>query len=175
MATAYRWWSCPLQPNQFSSPTAFFCCCYCRFYRQHCLPLLHSPSHLSQVNKHQLSILPNVDEVVSPRPRIFRLCWWLKLLSLSTCSCCRWYLSSGNQFFLRWKQQDQLILSALLSSLSMEVLHLVVDCQTSSSVWRTLEQALAFTSNSCIMQLHDSLQDLRQGCHTRTSRRPIKK
>jgi hypothetical protein len=83
--------------------------------------------------------LPNVDEVVSPRPRIFRLCWWLKLLSLSTCSCCRWYLSSGNQFFIRWKQQDQIILSALLSSLSMEVLHLVVDCQTSSSIWRTLE------------------------------------
>ena len=44
-----------------------------------------------------------------------------------------------NEFFLRWKQHDQLILSALLSSLSMEVLHLVVDCQTSSSIWRTVE------------------------------------
>jgi len=39
-----------------------------------------------------------------------------------------------SQLFLRWKQQDQLILSALLSSLSMEVLHLVVDCPTSCSV-----------------------------------------
>ena len=39
-----------------------------------------------------------------------------------------------SQSFLRWKQQDQLILSALLSSLSMEVLHLVVDCPTSCSV-----------------------------------------
>ena len=65
--------------------------------------------------------------------------------------------------FLRWKQQDQLILSALLSSLSMKVLHLVVGCQTSCSAWRTLEQALASTLNSRIMQLHDSLQDLRQG------------
>jgi len=35
-----------------------------------------------------------------------------------------------SQHFLRWKQQDQLILSALLSSLSMEVLHLVVECPT---------------------------------------------
>lgn len=61
-----------------------------------------------------------------------------------------------NQFFLHWKQQDQLILSALFSSLSMEVLHLV-NCQTSSSVWHTLEQALASTSNSLIMQLHGSL------------------
>jgi hypothetical protein len=68
-----------------------------------------------------------------------------------------------NEFFLRWKQHDQLILSALLSSLSMEVLHLVVDCQTSSVVWSTLEKALASTSNSRIMQRHDSLQDLRQG------------
>jgi hypothetical protein len=33
--------------------------------------------------------------------------------------------------FLRLKQKDQLILSALLSSLSMDVLHLMVDCHTS--------------------------------------------
>jgi hypothetical protein len=67
-----------------------------------------------------------------------------------------------NPLFLRWKQQDQLILSVLLSSLSMEVLHLVVGCQSSYSVWRTLKRALASTSNSRIMQLHSSLQDLRQ-------------
>ena len=45
----------------------------------------------------------------------------------------------------------------------MEVLHLVVDCPTSCSVWHTLEQALTTTSNSRIMQLHGSLQDLQQG------------
>jgi hypothetical protein len=45
----------------------------------------------------------------------------------------------------------------------MEVLHLVVGCQSSFSAWRTLERALASTSNSHIMQLHGSLQDLRQG------------
>ena len=44
-----------------------------------------------------------------------------------------------NPLFLRWKQQDQLILSALLSFLSMEVLHLVIGCQSSCSTWRTLE------------------------------------
>jgi hypothetical protein len=65
--------------------------------------------------------------------------------------------------FLRWKQQDQLILSALLSSLSVDVLHLVVDCSTLHCVWRTLEKALASPSNSRIMQLHGSFQDLRQG------------
>jgi hypothetical protein len=65
--------------------------------------------------------------------------------------------------FLHWKQQDQLILSALLSSLSVDVLHLVVDCSTSHCVWRTLEKMLASPSNSRIMQLHGSFPDLRQG------------
>jgi hypothetical protein len=65
--------------------------------------------------------------------------------------------------FLHWKQQDQLILSALLSSLCVDVLHLVVDCSTSHCVWRTLEKALASPSNSRIMQLYGSFQDLRQG------------
>jgi len=68
-----------------------------------------------------------------------------------------------NLLFQTWKQQDQLILSALLSSLSMEVLHLVVGCQSSCSAWGTIERALASTSNSRIMQLYGSLQDLRQG------------
>jgi hypothetical protein len=76
--------------------------------------------------------------------------------------------SAGSSFtislsFLLWKQQDQLILSALLSSLSVDVLHLVVDYSTSHCVWRTLEKALASPSNSRIMQLHGSFQDLRQG------------
>ena len=67
-----------------------------------------------------------------------------------------------NLLFLRWKQQDQLILSALLCSLSMEVLHLVVHCQSSCSAWHTLERVLASTLNSRIMQLHVSLRDLRK-------------
>ena len=53
--------------------------------------------------------------------------------------------------FLRWKQHDQLILSALLLSLSIDVLHLVVDYSTSHCVWRTLEKTIASPSNSRIM------------------------
>jgi hypothetical protein len=68
-----------------------------------------------------------------------------------------------NASFLHWKQHDQLILSVLFYSLSMNVLHHVVDCQTSYYVWRTLEQTLASMSNSRIMQLHGSFHDLRQG------------
>ena len=71
--------------------------------------------------------------------------------------------SGFSQAFLAWKQQDQLILSALLSFLSINVLHLMVDCPTSTSVWSTLEHALPSPSNSQIMQLHGCLKDLCQG------------
>jgi len=54
-------------------------------------------------------------------------------------------------------------LSVLLSSLSMDLLHLVVDCRTTHYVWHTLEKALASPSNSRIMQLYGSFQDLQQG------------
>jgi hypothetical protein len=68
--------------------------------------------------------------------------------------------STINPSFLRWKQQDQLILNALLSSLSVDVLHLKVDCSTTHCVWHTLAKALASPFNSHIMQLHGSFQDL---------------
>jgi len=45
----------------------------------------------------------------------------------------------------------------------MDMLHLVVDCQTSHYVWHTLEQALTSPSNSHIIQLHGSFQNLHQG------------
>jgi hypothetical protein len=52
-------------------------------------------------------------------------------------------------------------MSAILSSLSVEVLHLVVDCN-SHYIRRMLETALASPSNSRIMQLHGSFEELRQ-------------
>jgi len=53
-------------------------------------------------------------------------------------------------------------MSTLLSSLSMKILHLVVDCNTSHDIWTTLETTLASPSNSRIMQLYGSFQELRQ-------------
>jgi len=73
------------------------------------------------------------------------------------------FFSTISSFFLCWKQHDQFILSALLSSLSVDMLYLVVDCHTSQYVWRTLEKALVSSSNSCIMQIHGLFQDFRQG------------
>ena len=53
-----------------------------------------------------------------------------------------------NPLFLSWKQQDQLIMSSLMSSLSTEILHLVVDCDTSDSIWKTLAKSFASPSHS---------------------------
>ena len=50
--------------------------------------------------------------------------------------------------FLTWKQQDQLLLNALLSSLSINVLHIVVNCPTSTNVRSVLKCALASPLNS---------------------------
>jgi len=47
------------------------------------------------------------------------------------------FSSTISLYFLRWKQQDQFILSVLLSSLFVDVLHLVVDCYTLQCVWRS--------------------------------------
>jgi hypothetical protein len=69
-------------------------------------------------------------------------------------------LPTINASYLSWKQQDYLIMSALLSFLSMEVMHLMVDCNTSHDIWTMLETTLASPSNSRIMQLHGSFQEL---------------
>lgn len=45
----------------------------------------------------------------------------------------------------------------------MDVLHLMVDCHTLHYVWRTLEKVLMSPSNSRIIQLYKSFQNLRQG------------
>ena len=63
---------------------------------------------------------------------------------------------SINPAYLSWEQQDHLIMSALLSSLSVEVLHLVVDCNTSHAIWTMLKTAFASPSNFRIIQLHGS-------------------
>jgi hypothetical protein len=50
----------------------------------------------------------------------------------------------------------------------MDMLHLIVNCETLHCVWHILEQALTSSFNPRIMQLDDSFQDLRQGGHLGT-------
>jgi hypothetical protein len=89
------------------------------------------------------------------------LCCVLLLMFLTILLVLLW--QSTHIFFVGSNIINLLILSVLLSCLSMDVLHLVVNCHISHCVWRTLEKALVSPSNSHIMQLHGSFQVLRQG------------
>ncbi|XP_019180956.1 PREDICTED: uncharacterized protein LOC109176010 [Ipomoea nil] len=54
--------------------------------------------------------------------------------------------SSPNPAYALWVQQDQAIMSMLISSLSEEVMHLAVGRQTSKEIWDAVEEALASSS-----------------------------
>lgn len=53
-----------------------------------------------------------------------------------------------NPLFTAWVQQDQSILSLLISSFSEEVMHLAVGRTTARSVWTAVEQAFGSSSRA---------------------------
>uniref|UniRef100_A0A2N9G6M9 Uncharacterized protein n=1 Tax=Fagus sylvatica TaxID=28930 RepID=A0A2N9G6M9_FAGSY len=62
-----------------------------------------------------------------------------------------------------WHTQDQMILSALISSLSETVLAHVVNCRTSREVWLCLEKMFTSQSRARQMQLHHQISTLKKG------------
>uniref|UniRef100_A0A2N9J507 Retrotransposon Copia-like N-terminal domain-containing protein n=1 Tax=Fagus sylvatica TaxID=28930 RepID=A0A2N9J507_FAGSY len=68
-----------------------------------------------------------------------------------------------NPAFLQWQSQDQLILSALISSLSENILAYVVKCSTSFEVWTTLERMFTAHSRARSMNIHYQLATLKKG------------
>uniref|UniRef100_A0A2N9GW48 Retrotransposon Copia-like N-terminal domain-containing protein n=1 Tax=Fagus sylvatica TaxID=28930 RepID=A0A2N9GW48_FAGSY len=69
----------------------------------------------------------------------------------------------SNPDFLLWQSQDQLILSALISSLSENILAYVVKCFTSHEVWTTLERMFTAHSRARSMNIHYQLATLKKG------------
>lgn len=72
-------------------------------------------------------------------------------------------VSSPNPAFQAWVQQDQGILSMIISSLSEEVMPLVLGRTTSMAAWRSIELALASTSRARTVHLLTQLQTIQQG------------
>uniref|UniRef100_A0A2N9GIG9 Retrotransposon gag domain-containing protein n=1 Tax=Fagus sylvatica TaxID=28930 RepID=A0A2N9GIG9_FAGSY len=68
-----------------------------------------------------------------------------------------------NPEFYTWHTQDQMILSALISSLSETILAHVVKCTTSRDVWICLERMFTSQSRARSMQLHHQLSTLKKG------------
>jgi len=60
-----------------------------------------------------------------------------------------------------WLQQDQLLLRTLITSLSTEVLSLIIGCTTSHIMGTTLASTSVFSSTTCIMFMQSaSIVDL---------------
>ena len=69
---------------------------------------------------------------------------------------------SVNLEYQNWYQQDQLVLNAILSSLSEEVLVSVVGCSTLRDVWTTIEKMHASSSRACVMQIRMALATIQK-------------
>ncbi|XP_019172861.1 PREDICTED: uncharacterized protein LOC109168300 [Ipomoea nil] len=69
----------------------------------------------------------------------------------------------ANPAYRLWTQQDQSILSLLISSLSEEVMYLAVGRNTSREVWQSITVALGSSKRARCMNLLGQFQSLRQG------------
>ncbi|KAF8394863.1 hypothetical protein HHK36_018800 [Tetracentron sinense] len=68
-----------------------------------------------------------------------------------------------NPAYDEWQRQDQLLLSWLISSLSVEVHAQVIGLSTSHDVWTSLETSYAAHSRARVLQLRMELQSLKKG------------
>ena len=66
-------------------------------------------------------------------------------------------LGKINPEFVDWEQQDQLLLSWLLSSMYENLLTRMIGCDESSKIWSKLEQYFAVTTKARIKQLWSQL------------------
>ncbi|KAG8369830.1 hypothetical protein BUALT_Bualt14G0054500 [Buddleja alternifolia] len=134
-------------------------------------PTAPSPNPLTQIH-HFLSIKLTSKNYLLWRTQILPLIKGLRLLSYIDGT--NWpppshHLNAEsntivpNPAFSQWEQQDNLLMSALLNSLTEEVVRLVVGASTSHAIWSTLESDFASPSQACIMQFRLQLQNIKQG------------
>ncbi|KAL3652522.1 hypothetical protein CASFOL_002203 [Castilleja foliolosa] len=75
--------------------------------------------------------------------------------------------SEGNQIpnpdLSRWKRQDQLLVSWLLSSLSESLLITTVGLTTAFEIWKSIENVFANQNKAKVMQIRLQLQTLKKG------------
>ncbi|CAN6207182.1 unnamed protein product [Urochloa humidicola] len=66
-----------------------------------------------------------------------------------------------NPVYPRWKQQDQLILGMLLSSMTEEILGQMISLTTSASVWRSLHAMFSPQNTANIIKVRHQLSTLK--------------
>ena len=73
-----------------------------------------------------------------------------------------------NPAYTTWKRKDQLLLSWLMSSISIEILSLVVNFETSLELWTSLKQQFGYETSAKKVHLKIMLNNLRKGPMTVT-------
>ncbi|KAJ1423322.1 gag-polypeptide of LTR copia-type [Sesbania bispinosa] len=67
-----------------------------------------------------------------------------------------------NPEFVNWEQQDQLLTSWLLSSMTKRLTTRVIGCEHAHQVWKKLEFSLLLKTRSKIKQLKDQLKNTKK-------------
>jgi hypothetical protein len=70
---------------------------------------------------------------------------------------------SQNIDWLQWHMRDQLVLSILISSLTVDIIVHVVKCLTAWELWLTLENMFNFKVRARSLALHLQLHTLKKG------------
>lgn len=68
-----------------------------------------------------------------------------------------------NVELMAWEQQDQLLVSRLISSMSKSILTRMVGCETSSQIWTKLNAYFAGHTRAKISQSSTMLQNIKKG------------
>lgn len=88
------------------------------------------------------------------------LYWWIKAMFITLHTIKNVFITIPNSNYLHCIQYDQLIISTL--NIYFFFNDVLIDYQTSRSIWTTLESALAFSLITWVMSLHSSPFDLWQ-------------
>ncbi|KAL3642739.1 hypothetical protein CASFOL_013554 [Castilleja foliolosa] len=71
--------------------------------------------------------------------------------------------ATANPSFLKWRRQDQILVSWLLSSLTEGLLVTTVGLSTATEIWKTIEGVFANQNKAKVMQIRLQLQTLKKG------------
>lgn len=71
--------------------------------------------------------------------------------------------NAPNPNYISWRTQDQLIMSAIYSSLTETVLSQILDCSTSQQIWETLHELHSAQSTAHLMHTKFQLATLKKG------------
>lgn len=75
-------------------------------------------------------------------------------------------LTKQQALFTTWKQQDQVLMSILISSLSENLIAHVLEATSSHEVWEILEELFSAKTQARTMQVHFQLATLKKGSET---------